>query len=527
MPHFYLKELTLLFVVWIAYKQISNWLQWRALKKFAKDQGCADPPVLKNQLPWGLERFAPMIFGMHGKDFLDDIILQRRLDMGYNTYRMYGLFNTSLVTTDDPENVQAILATKFHNFEMGSARSGNFFDVIGNGIFTSDGEPWAHYRSQLKPQFSRDQVSDLYSADHHLQILFKALPSEDHSGWTEEFDITPALYRFTMDVSTEFLFGQSVNSQTTALQSHDSGNMSDARKEMDFSEAMAFSQEYIFWRFRLSNFYWLVNSKKFKQACKTVKDFSNQFVQKALDRHDQGIKSTEGKKAKYVLLDSLVEETRDPIELRDQALQLLLAGRDTTSALISWALLLLSRNPEEFTTLRTAIISHFGTEAKPKTEMTFSSLKACKPLTYLIYETLRLYPLVAINGRLCVRDTVLPTGGGSDGKQPITIKKGERVGYSAYVLHRRKDIWGEDAHVWRPARWEGRKFGWEFIAFSGGPRICLGQQYALNEAGFVIAKFLQKFDGIESDVTKPIKKKISLILVPGGGVKVKLHRAPF
>ena len=299
--------------------------------------------------------------------------------MGCYTYRLFNPFNTSVISTADPENVQAVLATKFHDFDLG--------------------ESWAHFRAQLKPQFTRDQVSDLDAADHHLQILYRALPAENSSGWTEEADLLPLIYRFTMDVSTEFLFGQSVNSQTSALQAQDSGNMNDAQEDMDFAEAMNLAQEHLAWRIRLFGLYWLSRPKKFRQACKTVKDFADHFVRIALDPDYKRPAPLPGQKEKFVLLDALVAETRDPTEIRDQVLQILLAGRDTTSALLSWTFLLLCRHPSEFTKLREAIISQFGTEQSPREQLTFASLKACKPLSHVLHEVLRLYPLIPINGR--------------------------------------------------------------------------------------------------------------------------------
>ena len=80
---------------------------------------------------------------------------------------------------------------------------------------------------------------------------------------------------------------------------------------------------------------------------------------------------------------------------------------------------------------------------------------------------------------------------------PVYVRKGQEVNYIVHVMHRRKDIWGEDAHEFRPERWEGKKVGWEFLPFNGGPRICLGQQFALTEAGYVIVRMLQRFDACE------------------------------
>jgi cytochrome P450 len=399
--------------------------------------------------------------------------------MGCNTFRTFGLFNTTVVSTAEPENIQEILATKFHDFDLGPARRDNFHEMLGNGIFTAEGEAWAHYRSQLKPQFTRHQVSDLEAADRHLQFLFRALPQEDAGGWIQSVDIMPLIYRFTLDVSTEFLFGESVNSQSATLHSQDSGNTKELQEEMDFTEAMNFAQDYIAWRWRLHGLYWLANSQRFKHACKVVKDFGDRFVRIALDRNHKRGSAKVGEKERFVMLDHMVEETKDPVELRDQVLHLLIAGRDTTSALLSWVILLLARHPEQFRKLREAVLEHFGTESEPTQELTFTSLKACKEIMHVLYEAMRLYPLIPLNGRKALKDTFLPTGGGPDGKQPIAIMKGEEVGYSIYVMHRRADIWGADAKEFHPERWEGRKLGWDFIPFSGGPRVCLGREYAL------------------------------------------------
>ena len=94
------------------------------------------------------------------------------------------------------------------------------------------------------------------------------------------------------------------------------------------------------------------------------------------------------------------------------------------------------------------------------------------------------------------------------------------------MLHRRHDIWGEDADEFRPDRWIHRKLGWEMLAFGGGPRVCLGQQFALTQVSFVLVRFLQRFDRIEAeDMSKRVVKKLAVTLSPAPGQKIKLHRA--
>ena len=91
-------------------------------------------------------------------------------------------------------------------------------------------------------------------------------------------------------------------------------------------------------------------------------------------------------------------------------------------------------------------------------------------------------------------------------------------------MHRRKDLWGEDADKFRPERWESRRPGWDYLPFNGGPRICIGQQFALTELSYVIIRLLQKIDGIDgSKVTQPARHNLTLTNCPADGVNVRLH----
>jgi len=93
-------------------------------------------------------------------------------------------------------------------------------------------------------------------------------------------------------------------------------------------------------------------------------------------------------------------------------------------------------------------------------------------------------------------------------------------------MQRRKDLWGEDADVWKPERWLSRRPGWEYLPFNGGPRICIGQQFALTEAGYVTVRLLQKFDQIDgSAISKQVRHGLTLTTCPADGVNVRLHEA--
>ncbi|KFY69662.1 hypothetical protein V496_00068 [Pseudogymnoascus sp. VKM F-4515 (FW-2607)] len=419
---------------------------------------------------------------------------RRNAQVGANTY-LYSTMGSTNILTVDPENIKAILATQFKYFDIGPKRRGNFMPLLGNGIFTQDGAAWEHSRTVMRPQFARDQVSDLDLEERHVLNLMRAIVPTA-SGWTDTLDLQVIFFRLTLDSATEFLFGESVDSQVAALPGYERTTARDqSQDEKVFAAAFDKGQMVLATRFRLKGLYMLYNPSSFTKACRDCHAFIDHFVRLALlkDPPRQHPKDADKGKKKYVFLEALAAETRDPIELRSQMLNILLAGRDTTASLIGWVFFSLARDPARYTKLRNIIVEEFGTFDRPR-DITFAKLKACTYLQHVNNETLRLYPVVPVNSRTANKDTTLPRGGGPDGMSPIFVPKGRSCDYSVFVMHRRKDIWGPDADRFVPERWEKRRVGWDFLPFNGGPRICIGQQFALTEAS-------------------------------GAGVKVRLHAA--
>jgi cytochrome P450 len=98
------------------------------------------------------------------------------------------------------------------------------------------------------------------------------------------------------------------------------------------------------------------------------------------------------------------------------------------------------------------VLGIFGTVEEPKVEMTWDNLQKCEKLGHCIYEAMRLYPTLPNIGRRAAVDTVLPTGGGLDGKQPVAVAKGTVVILCLYLMHRRPEEWGSDTEEFKPER---------------------------------------------------------------------------
>jgi cytochrome P450 len=94
-------------------------------------------------------------------------------------------------------------------------------------------------------------------------------------------------------------------------------------------------------------------------------------------------------------------------------------------------------------------------------------------------------------------------------------------------MHHRKDIYGPDAEDFRPERWENAQLRpqWAFLPFNGGPRICIGQQYALAEVGYVLVRMAQEFRRLRSEDEGVWEESLAITLAPRNGVKVSLSPA--
>lgn len=365
-------------------------------------------------------------------------------------------------------------------------------------------------------------MSKLEREERHVQNAMRAIPMLS-DGYSSAVNIQAIFFRLTLDSATEFLFGKSCGSQIAAMQK-EVGQASDDTFLYGFDRCMWYLAE----RLRFERLYWVIYNREFRKCINIVHTFVDQYVHSALkdaQQREDKAQDIEKVPSQYNFLEALTGETRNPIKLRDESLNVLLAGRDTTASLLSWTILLLARHPHIFTRVRSDILEQFGKYDQPR-NMDFASLKSCQSLQHFLKETLRLYPVVPFNRRCATKDTTLPRGGGKDGVSPIYIRKGRTVMYSTYVLHRRKDIWGEDAEIFNPDRWVGRKVTWEYIPFNGGPRTCIGQQFALVRASYVLVRLLQRFDKIE-DVhsDKEIRYGVSLTSCPADPVTVRFHQA--
>ncbi|MBE3044304.1 cytochrome P450 [Candidatus Bathyarchaeota archaeon] len=129
----------------------------------------------------------------------------------------------TIIMTAEPENIKAILSTQFADYGKGPRFLGLTRGMLGESIFSTDGDLWHSSRQLIRPQFIKDRVSDLDCFETHTQNVFRAIengqphgadsvPVGGRGGDGKTVDISNMFFRFALDASTDFLMGKSVNS---------------------------------------------------------------------------------------------------------------------------------------------------------------------------------------------------------------------------------------------------------------------------------------------------------------------------
>ncbi|KAL9059030.1 MAG: hypothetical protein Q9162_001418 [Coniocarpon cinnabarinum] len=422
------------------------------------------------------------------------------------------LFGVDVFITLDPENVKAILTTTTSNkselvFQVRKMRAAAK-DLLGECLFLQDGSLAKMHRDLLRKQFTRIRYHNLDHFATHVELLVARL-SEAGSSAT---DLEPWFAKFTLDTTTALVFGESVES---------------LRNDVDDGFGQSF--DYAAWitnmRMKLGDLGLLYKPKSFVKACKRVQAYADVFVRKALDEKSDSAEDDD----RYLFIRNMYKELGNRTVVRDELMGLLLAGRDTTACLLAWTFRMLVRHRDVLERLQQEIETVLG--GSPKVDK--AVIQDLPYLRHVVAETLRLYPSAPVNARYAVNTTVLPRGGGPDGQSPVLIRKGDGIGYSVYHMQRRRDIYGEDAREFRPERWEDgtlqEHIDWAYAPFNGGPRVCLGKDFALLEAYYVIIRIVQTFPQIRlpaDEKVEPIGAEgqvFSLTVAPADGCRVQLN----
>ncbi|KAF9475904.1 cytochrome P450 [Pholiota conissans] len=497
----------------------------RASKRRAAAAGAVVPPIVQDSSVAVVSEMASSTKTGYPGDMMN------QLSKTYGKTFQLELFQRTLIVTFEPEHIKAILSTQFDDFEKGSVFINQMDSLLGTGVFNADGEMWKFHRSMTRPFFTRERISDFEIYQRNCDTALRAAKTRLNEGFAVDFQ--DLVSRFTLDSASEFLFGHMVGSLNAGIPyppSHADLNSSSfyAHPSTEFVKAFSEGQMKSVSRLGYGPEWALLEFGKdsVKPLRKVIDNFTQPLMVEALRRREQELKGEVDSKNEEDgnLLAHLVRHTQDPKVLQDELMNLLVAGRDTTGSLLTSSVYMLTQHPNVVKRLRDEIFEKVGPTGSP----TYEQMREMKYMRAFLNEILRLYPPVPANTRTSNKDVVLPPG--RNGQDPIYVPANTPVFYITIHMQRREDLWGPDAMEFDPDRFLDdrlRKYlvpnPFIFCPFNGGPRICLGQQFAYHEATFFLVRLLQQFTNFTLDDSVNAKPPAAWAEATDRKAKEKVH----
>lgn len=393
---------------------------------------------------------------------------------------------------NDPEIIKDVLVnsqTKFHKSRMLQRAK----VLLGEGLLTSEGSHHLRQRRLAQPAFHRDRLRG-----YGQSMIEYAVRSRDRWQPGETVNVATEMMQLTLAVVAKTLFNADVDK--------DSGDIGESLAVVleIFNTVLLPFSEYLQ---KLP----LPSVKRFERARTTLDQIIYRIIaERRANPGDHGD------------LLSMLMMARDEdgtggmsdTQVRDEALTIFLAGHETTAVALTWALYLLSQNPEIEARLVAELDRVLGDRLP-----TFDDMPSLKYVEQVFAEAMRLYPPAWAIGRMTTEPYTMPA------PHNWELEPGTIILMSPYVMHRDPRFFPEperfDPDRWLPENADKRpKFS--FFPFGGGTRVCIGERFAWMEGVLLLAVLLQKWK-LTLDPAQVVEKKALLTLRPKHGMRMRVQ----
>lgn len=405
------------------------------------------------------------------------------------------------VSVCDPELAQHVLVRNHRNYVKSRSYEGLRL-VLGNGLVTSEGEHWRRQRKLAQPAFHRARLAALAGA--MVQCVEERM-DQWHARTADgpaAIDVHEEMMQLTLRIVGRTLFGTDLGRDLGSLGPAITTSL---HKANEHAESLV----------RLPLWLPTPSNLRFGRAKRVLDGIVHGIIEARRKAMAQGCAPHDDLLGTLMAAtDESGTERMSDADLRDEVMTLFLAGHETIATAMSWTWLVLAQHPQVAERVRREAHEVLG--GRPP------SLEDLPHLVYtgqVIDEAMRLYPPVWIIERQALAHDVLG---------PWRVPAGTIVGVSQWVMHRHPRLWPEplrfDPERFAPERAEGRPRH-AYLPFGAGPRICIGNHFALMEAKLILASVIQRF---AIDVTRPERVEIDprVTLRPKGGMPGSLRRAP-
>ncbi|QHO55450.1 hypothetical protein HN51_010366 [Arachis hypogaea] len=433
--------------------------------------------------------------------------------------------NLNYLITSDPMNVHHITSKNFDNYIKGSEFY-EIFEILGDGIFNTDSHKWKHSRNILHSLFRQNSFESLVVKTIHKKLHSCLVPLLNNtSELGTVVDLQDIFQRISFDNICSIVLGFDPKSLPNKLIEF---------PEVAFEKAFNLAEDAIFYRHLVPRFLWKLQKwlqigrgKTYTECEKIVDQFLHQCISSTFQEQSKVKCTKDDDEPTFNMLKALVEESGmeqiDRKFLRDNALTLLVAGRDTISSSLSWFFWLVSTHPVVEAKILEEIRANFIT--KEEYRLITSRVENLNKLVYLhgaMCEALRLFPPVPFEHKSAVKSDILPSG--------HRVNANSMVIYSLYSMGRMEQTWGEDCLEFKPERWVSEKGSiihipsYKFIAFNAGPRSCLGKNITFIQMKIMAIALLCNFQFEVVEGHNNVCPCVSVVLHMKHGLKVKVTK---
>ncbi|KAI6670993.1 hypothetical protein NL676_005878 [Syzygium grande] len=424
--------------------------------------------------------------------------------------------------TCHPKNIEHVLRTRFDNYPKGPTWQAAFHDLLGQGIFNSDGDTWLIQRKTAALEFTTRTLRQAMARWVSRTIKSRLWTILDKAASDKtSVDLQDLLLRLTFDNICGLTFGKDPETLSPEMPENHFAMAFDTATEATLQRLL-----YPSFLWRLKKIFGVGSEKRLQKSLEVVENYMNDAIDARKEMPSDDLLSRFLKKRD-------MDGNLFPISVLQRiALNFVLAGRDTSSVALSWFFWLVMNNPEVeekiIREITTVLRETRGDDPAKWVEdpLVFDEADRLIYLKAALAETLRLYPSVPEDFKYVVSDDVLPDG--------TFVPAGSTVTYSIYSVGRMKTIWGEDCMEFKPERWlssQGDRFkppkdSYKFVAFNAGPRTCLGKDLAYLQMKSVASAVLLRYV-LSPDPGHRVEQKMSLTMFMKNGLRVYLSpRAP-
>jgi cytochrome P450 len=386
----------------------------------------------------------------------------------YNGTYAVNLGTQRMIATQDPAFIDYILKTNHRNYHKSPILTEQLGRFLGKGLLTSNGEYWLRQRRLIQPGFHADRIHALFT------IMKQTVDASLAKFPTGKVDVYPLMYNLALDIVINTLFNVKVPAETRRA-------LSEFISETQDFVIKDVRQPHKSWWFKLSGEV-DKNLKRSEGARDIIRGMIRERISSGHKAHD----------LLDMLLDARYEDNGEAMsenQIIDEILILLIAGHETTANALSFALYLLANDAGEMEKLRAAT-----------RDLPLEAVVKNPQLAAVTNETMRLYPPAWISDRISLED---------DAFNNFNFPGNTIVILFYYGLHRDPKYWDEPLKF-KPERFMKTEKPKAYHPFGGGPRLCIGNNFAMAEMAIFLKEFIDQFDLVPTGIEPAIKPLVTL-----------------